>query len=158
SGVGITHPFGLIDQAGAIVNLEGNNFISGIVQLNGVAGIGVERVVPAPPNLPDQVPSQLTLTGPLWDAFWFDTLAQPPNLPNLLNNPGAESGPGAVSGNIVEPVPGWLTQDNFTVGQYGTPGLPPGGGKLFVGGPDTASSQASQTVDVSEYQVGIDSN
>ena len=36
--------FGLIDQAGAIENLNGNNLLTGIIQLDGNAGIGVEQL------------------------------------------------------------------------------------------------------------------
>ena len=46
AGTGIDHPFDLIDQAGAVQNLEGNNTLSGIIQLNGNAGVGVEQVFP----------------------------------------------------------------------------------------------------------------
>jgi autotransporter-associated beta strand protein len=63
-GTGISHPFALIDQAGALMSLGGNNVIGGpignrdaagnplpgnrvsYVQLNGQTGIGVERLDP----------------------------------------------------------------------------------------------------------------
>jgi autotransporter-associated beta strand protein len=55
AGNGITHPFQLINQKGALMNLSGNNTIGGpfnvggtirssFIHLNGVAGIGVETV------------------------------------------------------------------------------------------------------------------
>ncbi len=62
NGVGIDHPFDLIDEAGAVQNLEGTNTLSGIIKLNGQAGIGVEQVAPAAGD-----PSQLTLTGYTWN-------------------------------------------------------------------------------------------
>jgi autotransporter-associated beta strand protein len=74
TGEGITHPFGLIDQAGAIENLDGDNFLLGIIQLDSIAGIGVEQVgpslyvPPAPPTVPPLDASQLLVTGDLWDA------------------------------------------------------------------------------------------
>ena len=82
SGNGLTSQnYGLIQQAGTIENLNGDNTLPGIIQLNGNAGIGVEQVpatgsqVPGgtstnPPNTgfpgstaPALTSSQLTLTG-----------------------------------------------------------------------------------------------
>jgi autotransporter-associated beta strand protein len=67
NGSGINHPFGLINQMGALENIDGPNILSGIIQLNGAVGIGVEQIDPlgVPPNT--NIPSQLTLTGYLWD-------------------------------------------------------------------------------------------
>jgi autotransporter-associated beta strand protein len=56
AGNGISHPFGLINQKGALMNLGGFNTESGDVKLDGQAGIGVEQVDPASP-------SELTMTG-----------------------------------------------------------------------------------------------
>jgi autotransporter-associated beta strand protein len=66
SGLGITHPFGLLSHMGALENQGGANTLSGVIQLNGVAGIGVEQIDPLTP--PNTVPSQLTVTGTFWDA------------------------------------------------------------------------------------------
>jgi autotransporter-associated beta strand protein len=83
SGNGLTSQnYGLIEQAGAIQNLNGDNTLPGIIQLNGNAGIGVEQIPPNgtqfpavnsnPPDtgfpelLPTSPPltaSQLTITG-----------------------------------------------------------------------------------------------
>jgi hypothetical protein len=81
---------------------------------------------------------------------------------NAIVNPGAEAGAGSVSGNDIEPVPGWSTNGNFTVVQYG-PGngeinTSPGaafGNNFFAGGPNNASSSATQSVDVSNISVLI---
>src|SRR5262249_27228918 len=133
---------------------------------------------PAPPDAADQIPSQLTLTGPIWDAFWA---AKPPvgadaaNPDNLVENAYAELGPASANGNNVYPVPGWITegQTNFTVVQYDAPGfpteagpgppptppfpVPPGkGANFFAGGPNNSSSSVIQTIDVSLFQAGID--
>ena len=45
AGVGITHPSALLNQEGALINLNGNNTITGTIQLNGVAGIGDQTSV-----------------------------------------------------------------------------------------------------------------
>ena len=63
SGDGFSHNYGLLNHAGAIENIAGNNTLSGIIQLNGVAGIGVEELSPPAPG----AESQLNLTGYLWD-------------------------------------------------------------------------------------------
>jgi autotransporter-associated beta strand protein len=80
SGLGLTSPtYGLINQAGAIENLNGDNTLAGIIQLNGTAGIGVEQIPATTPNPPNTgfppltatsaplTASQLTLTGYLWN-------------------------------------------------------------------------------------------
>lgn len=54
AGSGMDHPFALIDQQGAIENLNGINTIPGNIILRGQVGIGVEHVFG---------PSQLYLTG-----------------------------------------------------------------------------------------------
>ena len=64
SGTGFDHPFDLLDQAGAIQNVERNNKLTGIIQLNGIAGLGVEQIFPQQPG---DEPSQLTIGGYLQD-------------------------------------------------------------------------------------------
>jgi hypothetical protein len=87
---------------------------------------------------------------------------------NLFENSGAEAGPASPDGQTVVPVPGWMTSGNFTVVGYGTPGEfptatdpgPPNrGSNFFAGGPNNASSTASQMYeaspqDASEIDVG----
>ena len=46
AGTGVSHNYGLINQSGAIQNIAGNNTLSGILQLNGAGGIGVEQLTP----------------------------------------------------------------------------------------------------------------
>ena len=84
---------------------------------------------------------------------------------NLILNGDAETGAGSITGYEVVPVPGWTTQNNFTVVQYAagggfpdvnTPGPTNRGVNFFAGGPDTAASSATQTIDLSSYAVGID--
>ena len=63
AGNGITHPYGFISQKGALMNLNGDNvlgsaFINGAtsgsgIQLNGIAGIGVEALGPLAGGEPD---------------------------------------------------------------------------------------------------------
>ena len=58
NGQGNLHAFSLISQQGALINLGGDNTITGNVSLVGDAGIGVVQVDPA-------APSELTITGEL---------------------------------------------------------------------------------------------
>jgi autotransporter-associated beta strand protein len=58
AGQGISHPFGLINQAGALENLTANNTVHGNITLQGQVGIGVEKVFGGP-----GAPSQLLSTG-----------------------------------------------------------------------------------------------
>src|SRR5712692_8263284 len=82
---------------------------------------------------------------------------------NLIANGDAESGAGSPDGSVV-PVPGWTTNGNFTVAQYGANGLPsftdPGpsdrGANFFAGGPNNASSAASQLINVASAAHQID--
>ena len=62
TGSGISHPYDKLNQKGAILNLAGVNTLTGIIRLNGSAGIGVEQL---PPPVNQQ--SQLRLTGYTWD-------------------------------------------------------------------------------------------
>jgi autotransporter-associated beta strand protein len=67
TGAGLTTTstnFGLITE-GAIENIDGANTLSGILQFDGQQDIGVEQVFPLGGK--DTTPSQLTLTGYLWD-------------------------------------------------------------------------------------------
>ena len=99
SGNGIDHPFDLIDQAGAIENLAGNNTLSGIIQLNGNAGIGVEQITPP---VPGENASELTLTGYTWDFG-----ATPGGLTKLgtrrltIQSPGSFTGPVDIKEGVV---------------------------------------------------------
>jgi len=81
---------------------------------------------------------------------------------NAIVNPGAEAGTGSISGNDVESVPGWTTNGNFTVVQYGPNNseinTAPGaafGNNFFSGGPSNASSYATQVLDVSNISALI---
>ncbi len=85
---------------------------------------------------------------------------------NLIVNPGAEAGGGG-DGSAVVAAPGWTTSGNFTVVNYvlGEPGGWPGptspgpsnrGANFFSGGPDNASSSASQTISLTGYAGQID--
>jgi len=84
---------------------------------------------------------------------------------NLIVNGDAEAGVGSSSGFDVVVVPGWTTSGNFTVVVYGAPGgfptaTDPGpsdrGRNFFAGGPNNASSSASQIIDVSDGAAAID--
>jgi hypothetical protein len=75
---------------------------------------------------------------------------------NLIENPGAEAGPGADSNNSV-PVPDWKVTGAFTAVQYAwsggdysakTPGPPSPGKNYFSGGWESATSTGSQTIAV----------
>jgi hypothetical protein len=85
---------------------------------------------------------------------------------NLIMNGNAEGGAGSTTGfQVIRPVPGWTPAGNFTVVQYGIGGgfpstTDPGpvnrGSNFFAGGPDNASSNASQVIDVSMGAATID--
>ena len=83
---------------------------------------------------------------------------------NLLANPGAEAGPGAPDAVTIDPPPGWTNVGNVTAVLYGSPDSPTaadsaalgGGANFFAGGPDTAASAATQTLDVSGAAPEID--
>jgi hypothetical protein len=83
---------------------------------------------------------------------------------NLLTNPGAEAGPGSPDSSQVMAPPGWTVESTFTAVQYGAPDFLTaadsaalgGGTNFFAGGPSTATSAATQTVDVSGAGPEID--
>jgi hypothetical protein len=82
---------------------------------------------------------------------------------NLLQNPGAEAGPGSPDGLAIDAPPSWTTTASFTATQYGAPGFPTpaqstsiGGGRNFFAGGNTALATATQTVDVSAARSQID--
>ena len=80
---------------------------------------------------------------------------------NLIINGYAEAGPGSPTGGVVRSIPGWTSSGNFTAVQYGAvepggafptptdPGPEDRGSNFFAGGPNNASSAASQHIDVS---------
>src|SRR5208282_2320498 len=84
---------------------------------------------------------------------------------NLINNPGAEAGPGAQADTVVV-VPGWTkTEGSFTAASYAwsggdlstkTPGPPDRGENYFYGGPDAAVSVGSQTISLEAGTTEID--
>jgi hypothetical protein len=84
---------------------------------------------------------------------------------NIIVNSGAEAGPAATSSYGKTNVPGWTISGNLIALKYGTPGgFPttnsPGptdrGLNFFVGGPESAVSTASQTIDLNEIAPLID--
>ena len=85
---------------------------------------------------------------------------------NLLQNPGAEAGPGGTDSSGAMPPPGWTVTGDFTAVQYGAAGGFPdstvsasiGGGHNFFAGGNAAVSTATQTVDVSGSASAIDAN
>jgi hypothetical protein len=75
---------------------------------------------------------------------------------NLIENPGAEAGPGTDSTDQV-PVPDWKTTGSFTAVQYAwsggdqtvsTPGPPDRGKNYFTGGYASAVATGSQTIEI----------
>ncbi len=83
---------------------------------------------------------------------------------NLLQNPGAEAGPGGTDSSGGMPPPGWTVTGDLTVVQYGASGGFPtpansaaidGGSNFFAGG-NAATSTATQTVDVAGGAPDID--
>ena len=94
-------------------------------------------------------------------------LAAPPSIfsTNLIANGDAEAGAGASDESVVS-VPGWTVSGNFTAVQYGAasgfpsltdPGPSNRGANFFAGGPNNASSSASQLISVASAARQIDS-
>jgi hypothetical protein len=81
----------------------------------------------------------------------------------LIVNADAEAGLGSSDCGVV-PVPGWITQGNFSVYRYDCDGSDPNsipgptnrGLNQFAGGPNNPSSSATQTIDLSSYAAAID--
>ena len=84
---------------------------------------------------------------------------------NLIANGDAEAGPGSAEGPPAGGMPGWTTQGNVAVVQYGSEGGFPGssspgpddrGVNFFAGGPGASGSSISQIIDVSAASAIID--
>ncbi len=103
-------------------------------------------------------------------AFWVVTAvvatAHPAAGPNLIKNGGADAGPGVMNASTVSAsMPGWTRTPNFTAVRYAAGGgFPdaaisgPIGGKanFFAGGPNAATSSATQVVSVTRFKAPID--
>jgi sorbitol-specific phosphotransferase system component IIA len=93
---------------------------------------------------------------------WSAGLPAPPG--NLVVNGDAEQAAGAADDTSRVAVPGWKTTGSFTAVQYGKDTFPAStdfgpadrGKNLFAGGPGSAVSTATQTIDVSRFGPGID--
>ena len=83
---------------------------------------------------------------------------------NLIANGDAEAGSGSAGGSPVGGMPGWTTQGNVAVVQYGSEGGfprssspgPDRGVNFFAGGPGAGGSSISQIIDVSAASAIID--
>jgi hypothetical protein len=83
---------------------------------------------------------------------------------NLLANPGGELGPGSLSGNDAESVPGWATSGGLTVAVYGpgsgiftnSPGPADRGTNFFAGGYQSGTTWATQDFDLYSRSADID--
>jgi hypothetical protein len=83
---------------------------------------------------------------------------------NLLTNGNAEALPGSPDGTTVVPPPGWTTDGPFSEVAYGAPEFLTtedsaswgGGASFFAGGPDAATSSATQVVSVASDAARID--
>ena len=93
-------------------------------------------------------------------------VAHPAAGPNLIKNGGADAGPGVMNASTVSAsMPGWTRTPGFTAVKYAAGGgFPdatiggPIGGKanFFAGGPDAATSSATQVVNVTRFKAPID--
>jgi len=152
AGSGISHAFSLLNGQGALMNIGGDNTITGDVQLNHSVGIGVEQVFPT-------LPSELTITGSISDfqSFVIRAHAQSAGLTdtNVIDT-GANSGTVSISYifepntiQVIEeadvpfvgtgPIPSNLTFTFPAVGLAGSTALATTG---FVTGTGTLPSQA----------------
>jgi hypothetical protein len=92
--------------------------------------------------------------------------AHPAAGPNLIRNGGADAGPGAMNASTVAAsLPGWTRTPGFTTVKYAAGGgfpdatiAGPIGGRanFFAGGPNAATSSATQVVNVTRFKVPID--
>jgi uncharacterized protein (TIGR03437 family) len=86
-----------------------------------------------------------------------------PSTGNLLQNPGAESGPADPNFNGLPTIPGWITDGKVTVFEYGnadyltsaSPG-PANRGNKFFGGGTVANSRMTQTLNLASSAGAID--
>lgn len=86
--------------------------------------------------------------------------------PNLIKNGGADAGPGVMNASTVAAsMPGWTRTPGFTAVKYAAGGgfpdaaiAGPIGGKanFFSGGPNAATSSATQVVKVTKFKAPID--
>jgi hypothetical protein len=92
--------------------------------------------------------------------------AHPAAGPNLVKNGGADAGPGVMNASLVSAsMPGWTRTPGFTAVKYAAGGgFPdaaiggPIGGKanFFAGGPNAATSSATQVVNVTRFKAPVD--
>ena len=86
--------------------------------------------------------------------------------PNLIKNGGADAGPGVLNASTISAsLPGWTRTPTFTAVKYAAGGgfpdaaiAGPIGGKanFFAGGPNGATSTATQVVNVTRFKAPID--
>ena len=86
--------------------------------------------------------------------------------PNLIKNGGADAGPGVLNASTISAsLPGWTRTPAFTAVKYAAGGgfpdaaiAGPIGGKanFFAGGPNGATSTATQVVNVTKFKAPID--
>jgi large repetitive protein len=130
SGNGITHPFGLINQKGALMSLGGLNTVGGLptgdssdIQLDGQTGIGSEQLAPA-------TNGELTVTAGIADyvpmsGFSLNFSGGPQENAALIDT-------GSNAGTII------LTYDTFTIPDqvrvYYPPRGQPGSTRIYDSG------------------------
>jgi autotransporter-associated beta strand protein len=124
SGNGIANPFGLLSQEGAIENIAGNNLLTGIIQLNGIAGIGVEQLFD---QAPTTAPSELTLTGPLWDGASSGGIDKLGSRRLIIQGSGTYTGPVDVQQGVL------LVQNDTALGAGGSSVTVESGAALELG-------------------------
>jgi hypothetical protein len=86
--------------------------------------------------------------------------------PNLIRNGGADAGPGVMNASLVSAsMPGWTRTAGFTAVKYAAGGGFPdatiggpikGKANFFAGGPNVATSSATQVVNVTRFKAPID--
>lgn len=99
-------------------------------------------------------------------GFSVVATAHPAAGPNLIKNGGADAGPGVMNASTVSAsMPGWTRTPNFTAVKYAAGGgfpdaaiAGPIGGKanFFAGGPNAATSSATQVVNTTKFKAPID--
>ncbi len=114
-----------------------------------------------------QYPGLWTIRG-FWNGVGLFTINFTLSTPgvsgsNLIQNSGAEQGPGSDDCSVASSVPGWTINGNVAICKYGpaeieatAPGPPDRGVNFFSGGPDNTSSNLTQRIDVSSSAAAID--
>ncbi len=163
-----------VDQAGTIaIDFDGNGTADASQAVGAAGTYPFTALALADGSYTARATFTPAAGSPAAAAYPFTIDTTPPRLlpappaalgANLIVNGDVEAGAGSPTGDVV-PVPGWTAGGNFTAVQYNAsggfpaasdPGPSSRGANFFAGGPNTASSSATQVIDVSAQAAAID--